>query len=79
MTNSETETIHQNNPFDTHTVYPVTQALRFTVLPVFGKKIKFHSLPWCRVASGSSQRLLPYFGTALAFGSFQNATPSRFV
>jgi hypothetical protein len=40
------------------------------VLPVFGKKIKFHSLPWLRGASRSGRSSPPYFGNALPARAF---------
>jgi prepilin-type N-terminal cleavage/methylation domain-containing protein len=42
----------------------------FPVLPVFGKKIKFHSLPWLRGASRSGRSSPPYFGNALPARAF---------
>jgi hypothetical protein len=42
----------------------------FLVLPVFGKKIKFHSLPWLRGASRSGRSSPPYFGNALPARAF---------
>jgi len=40
------------------------------VLPVFRKKIKFHSPPWYRGSSGSGRISPPYFGNALPARAF---------